>query len=58
MELKTKIHAEDGKQELFITRNFDLPVELLFEAFIAAVNPAIPEPIINTSIIILIPKFF
>lgn len=33
MELKTKIHAEDGKQELFITRNFDLPVELLFEAY-------------------------
>ena len=33
MEHKTKIHAEDGKQELFITRNFDLPVELLFEAY-------------------------
>ena len=32
MEQKTKIHAEDGKQELFITREFDLPVELLFKA--------------------------
>jgi uncharacterized protein YndB with AHSA1/START domain len=32
MELKTKIHAEDGKQELVITREFDLPVELLFKA--------------------------
>src|SRR5580658_10409827 len=32
MELKTKIHAEDGKQELTITREFDLPVELLFKA--------------------------
>jgi uncharacterized protein YndB with AHSA1/START domain len=32
MELKTKIHAEDGKQELVITREFDLPVELLFRA--------------------------
>ena len=32
MELKTKIHAEDGKQELRITREFDLPVELLFKA--------------------------
>src|SRR4030095_12448871 len=33
MEQKTKINAEDGKQELFITREFDLPVELLFKAF-------------------------
>lgn len=33
MERKTKINAEDGRQELFITREFDLPVELLFKAF-------------------------
>ncbi|WP_394330255.1 hypothetical protein [Chryseobacterium daeguense] len=33
MELKTKIHAEDGKQEIFIIREFDLPVELLFKAY-------------------------
>jgi uncharacterized protein YndB with AHSA1/START domain len=32
MEPKTKVHAEDGKQELTITREFDLPVELLFKA--------------------------
>jgi uncharacterized protein YndB with AHSA1/START domain len=32
MELKTKIKAEDGKQDLTITREFDLPVELLFKA--------------------------
>jgi uncharacterized protein YndB with AHSA1/START domain len=32
MELKTKINAEDGKQDLTITREFDLPVELLFQA--------------------------
>ena len=32
MERKTKINAEDGKQELTITREFDLPVELLFRA--------------------------
>ncbi len=32
MELKSKIHAEDGKQDLIITREFDLPVELLFKA--------------------------
>ena len=33
MERKTKIHAEDGKQELLITREFDLPLELLFRAY-------------------------
>jgi uncharacterized protein YndB with AHSA1/START domain len=32
MERKTKVNAEDGKQELTITREFDLPVELLFKA--------------------------
>ena len=36
MEQKTKIHAEDGKQELLITREFDLPVELLFKAYVEA----------------------
>lgn len=34
MELKTKVHAEDGKQDLMITREFDLPVELLFKAHV------------------------
>jgi uncharacterized protein YndB with AHSA1/START domain len=33
MELKTKVHAEDGKQELTIVRDFELPVELLFKAY-------------------------
>lgn len=33
MELKTKIHAEADKQELIITRDFDLPLELLFKAY-------------------------
>ena len=33
MELKTKIHAADGKQELTITREFELPLELLFKAY-------------------------
>ena len=32
MEQKTKINAEDGKQDLVITREFDLPLELLFKA--------------------------
>jgi len=36
MEQKTKIHAEDGKQELKITREFELPVELLFKAYTEA----------------------
>lgn len=34
MEQKTKIDAENGKQEIMITREFDLPVELLFKAYI------------------------
>jgi uncharacterized protein YndB with AHSA1/START domain len=34
MERKTKILAEDGKQELTITREFDLPLNLLFRAYI------------------------
>lgn len=33
MEQKTKINAADGKQDLTITREFDLPVELLFKAY-------------------------
>ncbi|TGN18778.1 SRPBCC domain-containing protein [Leptospira idonii] len=34
MERKTKINAEDGKQELSIVREFDLPVDLLFKAHV------------------------
>jgi uncharacterized protein YndB with AHSA1/START domain len=33
MERRTKVHAVDGKQELVITREFDLPLELLFKAY-------------------------
>ena len=33
MERKTKITAADGKQELLITREFELPIELLFKAY-------------------------
>ena len=36
MELKTKVTAEDGKQEIFIAREFGLPVELLFRAYVEA----------------------
>ena len=33
MERKTKVNAEDGKQDIVITREFDLPVDLLFKAY-------------------------
>lgn len=36
MELKTKITAEDGQQDLLITREFDLPLSLLFLAYTEA----------------------
>jgi len=36
MERKTKINAEDGKQELVVTREFDLPLALLFKAYAEA----------------------
>jgi uncharacterized protein YndB with AHSA1/START domain len=48
MEQKTKIHAEDGKQELVITREFDLPVELLFKAH---VEPDIVEQWMGTKVL-------
>lgn len=32
MQQKTIVTAEEGKQELIITRQFDLPLELLFKA--------------------------
>ena len=34
MELKTRISAENGKQDLVVTREFDLPVDLLFKAYV------------------------
>ncbi|MFT3796650.1 SRPBCC domain-containing protein [Flavobacterium sp.] len=33
MERKTKIHAEEGQQQITITREFDLPLELLFKGY-------------------------
>lgn len=48
MEQKTKIHAEDGKQELMITREFDLPLELLFKAY---VDPDIVEQWMGTKVL-------
>lgn len=48
MELKTKIHAENGKQELWITREFELPVELLFRAY---TEPEIVAQWMNTKVL-------
>ena len=48
MEQKTKIIAEDGKQELVITREFDLPLELLFKAY---VDPDIVEQWMGTKVL-------
>ena len=36
MEQKTKVHAEDGQQLIRITREFELPVELVFRAYTEA----------------------
>jgi len=36
MERKTKVSAEENKQELVITREFDLPLDLLFRAYAEA----------------------
>jgi uncharacterized protein YndB with AHSA1/START domain len=33
MERKTKVHAEPGKHDVVITREFDLPLGLLFKAY-------------------------
>ena len=48
MEQKTKISAEEGKQELVITREFDLPLELLFKAH---VDPEIVEQWMGTKVL-------
>jgi uncharacterized protein YndB with AHSA1/START domain len=48
MEQKTKVHAEEGKQELMITREFDLPLELLFKAY---AEPEIVEQWMGTKVL-------
>jgi uncharacterized protein YndB with AHSA1/START domain len=48
MERKTKIKAEDGKQELVVTREFDLPLDLLFKAY---VEPEIVEQWMGTKVL-------
>jgi uncharacterized protein YndB with AHSA1/START domain len=48
MEQKTTIQAEAGKQELFITREFDLPLELLFKAY---TEPELVEQWMGTKVL-------
>jgi uncharacterized protein YndB with AHSA1/START domain len=48
MDRKTKVAAEEGKQELVITREFDLPLDLLFKAY---VEPDIVEQWMGTKVI-------
>lgn len=48
MELKTQIDAKDGQQDLIITREFELPVELLFKAY---VEPEIIEQWMGTKVL-------
>ncbi|MEO5673301.1 MAG: SRPBCC domain-containing protein [Chitinophagales bacterium] len=48
MEQNTKVNAEDGKQELVITREFDLPLELLFKAY---AEPDIVEQWMGTKVL-------
>ncbi len=48
MERKTKIIAEDGKHDLKIVREFDLPLELLFRAYI---EPEIVEQWMGTKVL-------
>lgn len=48
MELKTKINAEDNRQDLIITREFDLPLELLFKAY---VEPELVEQWMGTKVL-------
>lgn len=48
MEHKTKVNAEEGKHDLIITREFDLPLELLFKAY---VEPGILEQWMGTKVL-------
>ncbi|MEO7538643.1 MAG: SRPBCC domain-containing protein [Pyrinomonadaceae bacterium] len=48
MKRKTEVNAEDGKQEIVITREFDLPVELLFKAY---AEPQLVEQWMGTKVL-------
>jgi len=48
MERKTKIDAEEGRQDLLITREFDLPLELLFKAY---EDPEVVSQVMGTKVL-------
>lgn len=48
MERKTKITAEEGRQEITITRDFELPLDLLFKAYEA---PELVEQWMGTKVL-------
>jgi uncharacterized protein YndB with AHSA1/START domain len=48
MERKTKVNAEDGKQDITITREFNLPLELLFKAY---AEPELVEQWMGTKVL-------
>lgn len=48
MELKTKVRAEDGHQDIWITREFDISVHLLFKAY---TEPEIVAQWMNTKVL-------
>lgn len=48
MEQKTKIKAENGQHDLIITREFELPLNLLFTAY---VEPEIVEQWMGTKVL-------
>ncbi len=48
MEQKTKVTAEHDKQQIVITREFDLPLELLFKAY---EEPEIVEQWMGTKVL-------
>lgn len=48
MECKTQVEAIENRQEIVVTRTFDLPVELLFKAY---VEPEIVEQWMGTKVL-------
>ncbi|RPE05812.1 ATPase [Chitinophaga lutea] len=48
MERKTKLNAEEGKHDILVTREFDLPLELLFKAY---EDPEIVEQWMGTKVL-------
>ena len=48
MEPKTRVNAEEGKHDLLITREFDLPLDLLFKAY---VEPEIIEQWMTSKVV-------